>query len=191
VNVGPLTVGEFWTPQQISTGFASRPRYCTDIAQRRSTKLCTMFDCLLSTVHYIGLYIFGGSCPPPLMEFCQVQNSLCVQVLHYPILAALLHDTRAVGVSQTLWCGIFTPHGRGHPIRHWAVELSSSFCFSWPSLFCYTGWPRDETRSPDHGSPGQQFWPDRVGSRVNVSDPMFHRGLDFNMRVYRGVASTA
>jgi len=37
-----------------------------------------------------------------LWEFCQVQNSLCVPVLHSPILAALLHDTRAVGVSQTL-----------------------------------------------------------------------------------------
>ena len=38
-------------------------------------------------VHYI--YIFGDCCP--LMEFCQVQNSLCVQVLHSPILAVLLH----------------------------------------------------------------------------------------------------
>ena len=41
----------------------------------------------------------GGSCP------CQVQNSLCVQVLRSPILAALLHSTRAVGVSQTLQRG--------------------------------------------------------------------------------------
>jgi len=40
-------------------------------------------------VRYI--YTFGGFCP--LMEFCQVQNSLCVQVLHSPILAALLHVT--------------------------------------------------------------------------------------------------
>jgi len=31
-----------------------------------------------------------------------MQNSLCVQVLRSPILAALLHGTRAVGVSQTL-----------------------------------------------------------------------------------------
>jgi len=36
----------------------------------------------------------------PLTEFCQVQNSVCIQVLHYPILAALLHGTRAVGISQ-------------------------------------------------------------------------------------------
>jgi len=52
-------------------------------------------------VHYI--YTFGGSCP--LREFCQLQNSLCVQVLRSPILAALLHSTRAVSVSQTLQRG--------------------------------------------------------------------------------------
>jgi len=49
------------------------------------------------TVHYI--YIFSGSCP--ITEFCQVQNSLSVQVLR-SILAALLHGTRVMGVSQTL-----------------------------------------------------------------------------------------
>jgi len=35
-------------------------------------------------------------------EFCSVQNSLYVQVLRSPVLAALLHGTPAVGVSQTL-----------------------------------------------------------------------------------------
>jgi len=49
-------------------------------------------------VHYI--HIFGGSCP--LTEFCPVQNSLYVQVMRSPILAALLHFIRVVGVSQTL-----------------------------------------------------------------------------------------
>ena len=59
------------------------------------------------TLHYIWpspglvyyIYIFGGSCL--LMEFCHVQNSLCIQVLRSPILAALLHGTRAVGIRQT------------------------------------------------------------------------------------------
>jgi len=40
-------------------------------------------------------------------------------------------------------------------------------------------------RSP--GSPGQRFWPGRVGSRVSVSDPVFDLVLSFNMRVYHGV----
>jgi len=101
VNFGPLTaeslrsVGEFGAPLQISTSFASSPRYCTDVAQRRSSKRCTMFGRLLG---WYTIYIFGGSCP--LTEFCQVQSSVCVQVLHSPILAALLHATRAVVVSQ-------------------------------------------------------------------------------------------
>jgi len=49
-------------------------------------------------VHYI--YIFGGFCP--LTQFCQVQTSLCVQVLRSPILVSLQHGTRPAGVSQTL-----------------------------------------------------------------------------------------
>jgi len=50
-------------------------------------------------VHYI--YIFGGYCP--LTEFCQVQHSLCVQLLHSAsaILPASLHGTPAADVSQT------------------------------------------------------------------------------------------
>ena len=50
-------------------------------------------------LHYI--YIFGGS-KLPLTEFCQVQNSLYVQVLCSRILAALPHGTPASGVSQIL-----------------------------------------------------------------------------------------
>jgi len=45
-------------------------------------------------IHFRGLL--------PLIEFCQVQNSPCVQVLRFPVLAALLHGTGAVGVCQTL-----------------------------------------------------------------------------------------
>ena len=87
---------EVAAPQQISTGFLSWLRYC-DVAHRRPTKLCTMFGCLLG---WYTVFIFGGSCP--VTEFCQVQNSLCVQVLPSPILAALLHSTPAAGISQTL-----------------------------------------------------------------------------------------
>ena len=58
------------------------------------------------TLHYVWpspgllyyIYIFGGSCP--LTEFYPVQNLFYVQVLRSGILAALLHDTLAVGVSQ-------------------------------------------------------------------------------------------
>jgi len=71
--------------------------YCTDIAQRRSIKLRDVWPPPW-LVHYI--YIFGGSCP--LTEFCQVQTSLCFKVLRSHILAVLLHDTQAVGISETV-----------------------------------------------------------------------------------------
>jgi len=53
-----------------------------------------------SLVYYV--YTTGDFCR--LTEFCQLQNSVCVRITRSPILAALLHGTRAlVGVSQTLW----------------------------------------------------------------------------------------
>jgi len=100
VNFGPLTaeIGwPVWGTQQILTGFTSSLRYCSNVAHWKPTKPCTMFG-RPGLVH--NIYIFGGSCP--LTEFCKVQNSLCVQVLHSPILAALLHGTQAAGVSQNL-----------------------------------------------------------------------------------------
>ena len=53
------SVGEFGSPQQISTDFASWLPYCTDVAQQRSTKLCTIFDSLLCwyTI-YIHFWVF-------------------------------------------------------------------------------------------------------------------------------------
>ena len=87
--------------QQIWTGFASWLRYCSDIAHRSPTKLCTIFGHLLGWYTIYG-YIFGCCCS--LTEFCLVENSLCIQVLHSPILAALLHGTRAAGSPKL--CGV-------------------------------------------------------------------------------------
>jgi len=100
-NFGPVTaeIGlVVWGTPANFNGF----RVLASLLQRRRSTEAnqTLHDVWLSPalVHYI--YIFGGSCP--VTEFCQVQNSLCVQVLRSPILAALLHGTRVVGVSQTL-----------------------------------------------------------------------------------------
>ena len=70
------------------------------------------------------IHIFGGSCP--LVEFCQVHISLCVQVLRSPILAALLHGTPAAGLSQTL----------RHGTRNGITELSQRAppIFSWATI---------------------------------------------------------
>jgi len=64
----------------------------------------------------------------PLTEFCPVQNSLCVQVLHSPILAALLHGIPAAGVSQTLRRGT----------RNGITELSQTAppIFGWAAVTC-------------------------------------------------------
>jgi len=101
VNIGPPTA-------EIDSGSLGHPIanfnwihvLASLLHRRRSTKVNqTLYDVWLSPglIHYVH---FGDSFP--LAEFCQVQNSLCVQVLRSPILAALLHGTRAVLVSQTL-----------------------------------------------------------------------------------------
>jgi len=100
VNFGPLMaeiISLVWgTPANFSrfhvlASLLHRSR-STDVNQ-------TLHDVYPSPVlvHYI--YISGGSCP--VTEIWQVQNSLCVQILRFPIFAALLHSIRAVGVSQT------------------------------------------------------------------------------------------
>jgi len=112
--IGPLTAeicsGVCCTPANFN-GF----RVLAWLLQRRRSPEAnkTLHDAWPSPalVHYI--YIFGGSCP--LTEFCQLQYSLCVQVLRSRILAALPHSTRAAAVSHTvLW------HGR----RNGITELS-------------------------------------------------------------------
>jgi len=57
--------------------FASWLPYCSDVAQRKSTKLCMMFGRLLG---WCTMYTFSGALAH-LREFCQVQNSLCIQIL--------------------------------------------------------------------------------------------------------------
>jgi len=124
-NFGLLTaeIGlPVWGPRQILTGFSSWLHYCSDVAHRRPTKLCTIFGRLLG---WYTIYIFGVFCP--VTEFCHVQNSLCVlQVLRSRILAALLHDTPAAGVSQTLQCGT----------RNGITELSQTAppIFGWAAI---------------------------------------------------------
>ena len=65
-NFGPLTAETgsnrlFEAPQQISTGFASCLRYCSDVVHQRPTKLCTMFGRLLD---WYTVYTFSGAIAP-------------------------------------------------------------------------------------------------------------------------------
>jgi len=56
---------------------------------------CTMFGRLLGWYTVLFRWLL------PCYGIFQVQNSLCVQGLRSPILAALQHGTRVVGVRQT------------------------------------------------------------------------------------------
>ena len=81
----------------------------------------TLQDVWLSPGLVQYIYIFRSSCFVIVTEFRQVQNSLCVQVFRSPMLAALLHGTRVVDVSQTLQCwaeGATYIRQGGHHVWH-------------------------------------------------------------------------
>ena len=110
VNLGPLMAEICWrvwgTPANFN-GFASWLRYCTDVAQRRSTKLCRMFGHLLG---WYTIYTFLGILP--LTEFCQVQNSLCVQVSRSPTGSVTARHSSSGRAAITLGIGPHSSYGR-------------------------------------------------------------------------------
>jgi len=139
VNFGSLTAETCWRVCGTPANFNGSRVLVSLLQRRRSTEANQPLNDVWSSpglVHYI--YIFGGSCP--VTEFCHVQNSLCVQVLHSPLLTALLHGTRAVGVSKSLRRrtrnGITELSQTALPIFGWAaitlgIGPNSSLC-----LFC-------------------------------------------------------
>ena len=131
-NFGPLTA-------EIGSGVWGTPANFNDfrilaslLQRRRSTEVN-------QTLHYVWpspglvhcIYIFRGSCP--VTGFCYVQNSLCVQLLSYLILAVFLYGTPVVGVSQSLRRGRRNRgrhlYSAGRPSRTLGISPhSSSFC---------------------------------------------------------------
>ena len=100
-NFGPVMTDIGWRVWGTPANFKGFRVLASLLQRRRSTEVNqTLHDVWPSPglVNYI--YIFEGTCE--LTEFCQVQNSLCVQVLYSPILTALLHGTPAVRVSRTV-----------------------------------------------------------------------------------------
>jgi len=118
VNFGPLAaeIVSFWGTPAHFNGF----RVMASLVDRRRSPQANQ------TLHDVWpradtLYIhFRCSCP--VTELCEVQNSLCLQVLSSPILAALLHGTRVVCISQTFrrWAeGATYIRQGGHHVGHW------------------------------------------------------------------------
>jgi len=144
VNFSPLTaeIGLLvWgTPANFN-----RFRVLASLLHRRRSPEAnqTLQDVWLSPELVHNIYIFGALAPP-LREFCQLQNSLCVQVLRSPVVAALLHGTPAAGISQTSQHstrnGITERSHRTPAIFGWtAITLGigphSSFLFFHPPIF--------------------------------------------------------
>jgi len=78
--------------------FTSRLHYCSDVAQRSQPNFarCLAISCAGSLyIHFRGLLPPNGILPGAKFTL--------LQILHFPILAVLLHSTRAVGISQTVW----------------------------------------------------------------------------------------
>ena len=89
VDFGQLTAEIFWRVWCTIANFSGFRILASLVQQRRSTAVNqTLHDVWPSPglVHY--MYILWGFCP--VTEFCHVQNSLCVQLLGSPLLAALL-----------------------------------------------------------------------------------------------------
>jgi len=130
VNFGPLTAKICWQDLRTPANFNGFCILASLLLRRHSTEVNqTLHDVWPSPALVYLLYIhFWGSCP--LTEFCQLQNSLCVQVLHFPKLAALLHDTWALALAKV--CGVVQGMElrNFHRGRHLYLAGQSSHCAS-------------------------------------------------------------
>jgi len=168
VNFGPLTAqigsGVWGAPQQISTGFASWLRYCTNVAQRWSTKLCTMFSRLRGWYNtYLGAVAPNGILPHAKFT---LRQSLA---FFYIGSVTARHSSSGCQTNVAAWYkewnyGTFAPryfhYGRpAYQMRTLyfaavvSVFLLSSFFFSSPNL---------SGRRLDVYDTSMDYYPDRI-----------------------------
>ena len=140
MDFDPLTAEIVWRVWGTPVNFNGFRILASLLHRRRSTEVKqTLHDVRLSPSLVRYIYTFWGLLP--LTKFWQMQNSLCVQVLRSPILAALLHGTRVAAVSQTKLCGVvqgmeLRNFRRGHhlysaerPSRWAPAHILVYFCF--------------------------------------------------------------
>jgi len=111
-----ISSGVWGTPTNLN-GFRILPsllHYCSDVAHRMPTKLCTMFGRLLgspgdgqtSCIYNVHIQytscIYNAPAQAGLVHCIYIFGGSCVQVFRSPVLAALLHGTPAATVNQTL-----------------------------------------------------------------------------------------
>jgi len=98
-NFGPLTaeIGSgIWDIPANFNGFRALASYCSDVAHRRPTKLCTIFRRLLG---WYTIYIHLGRLLPPNGILPAAKFTLSPRFAFSYIASA----TPVAGVSQTLW----------------------------------------------------------------------------------------
>jgi len=191
VNFGPLTAEICWRVWSTPANFNVFRVFASLLHRRRSTEVNqTLHNVLPSPGLVHSTYVLG---PLPPNRIVPDAIFTRVQVLR-PLLAALLHGTRAVGVSQTLRHGMFTLQG-DHPIQHWAVELSSlvgrfalcyqtfSVCLSGLSCtVCDVGvlWPNGRMHQDETWHTGRPWpWPHCVGWGPSSPSPKMGRAPNF------------
>ena len=95
LNFGILTAEicwRVWAPQQILTGFAFWLRYCSDVAQRKSTKFCTMFGRRLA---WYTLYTHFRQLLSPDVILPRVKCTLCPSTHHRTSLSGYIFASKA------------------------------------------------------------------------------------------------
>jgi len=103
MNFSPLTTEIGWQVCGTAANFIGFRVLTSLLHRHRSTEINqTLHNVWPSPALVYYICIFGGSCP--LMEFCQLQNSLCIQLLRSPTLVALLHGTQALPSARV--CGV-------------------------------------------------------------------------------------
>jgi len=113
----PTNGWDWFTSLRHPSKFQRISRLAFDVAQRNFAYVWLSPGLVNYIIHFRELL--------PLTEFCQVHNSLYIQVLRSPILPALLHGTPTAGISQTLRRG--TRNGitelsqRAPPIFGWVA----------------------------------------------------------------------
>jgi len=136
VNFVPLAAEidcEFGAPQQISTGLAFWLRYCSDVAQRKSTKLCTMFARRLNwyNIHkHLGTLASWRNFATRKIHFV---SKFCVLLYWHRYCTALEQwvSAKLCGVVQGMELRNFRRrhhlYSAGRPSR-WVSAHISSFC---------------------------------------------------------------
>jgi len=123
-------VGTFGVPQQISTGFACWLHYCSDVAQWRPTKLCTIFDHLQD---WCTIYTFSEALARwQNFARCKIHfaSKFCVLLYWYRHYTALQHGHQTNSAVLRRGCHLYSA---GWPSR-WASAHILVFYIFTPAL---------------------------------------------------------